>query len=198
MTANRYFAMRHGESIANRQQLVVSHESNALNGYGLTALAAEQVMQSALTTRLKADTIIVSSDYLRAKETADILRTIICAKAKVKLESRLRERDFGEFELGHINAYDKVWHNDELSICDKTMRIESVGSVLTRGLEVITELDQNFNGKDIVIVGHGDVLQILITYYQGFEPKFHRSIASIKNAKIRRLPSLENIQICDY
>ena len=194
MTANRYFVMRHGESIANRKRIIVSHKSNALYDYGLTALGAEQVMQSATHTRLKQGTLIFSSDFLRAKETAEIIHGIICAESNLILDKRLRERNFGDLELEHTNEYENVWRKDELSANQQEKHIESVTSVLDRSLELVNEIEQSVSGKDVLLVGHGDVLQILITFYQGFEPKFHRSIAHIKNAEIRVLSGLQSLR----
>ena len=69
MNNNRFFLMRHGESVANKRGIITSNEDNALNNFGLTNRGAEQVMNAALNTRLDQETIIVSSDYLRARET---------------------------------------------------------------------------------------------------------------------------------
>ena len=55
--------MRHGQSTANKQGLIVSAPDNALNDYGLTLNGANQVLEAALNTRLNTNTIIVSSDY---------------------------------------------------------------------------------------------------------------------------------------
>ena len=188
---NRYYLMRHGESLANRRGLIVSHEKNALDNYGLTAKGAEQVMDAAVKTRLNSDTIIVSSDYLRAKETADIVSSVLPCNQPVTYDTRLRERDFGGWELtDHVN-YETVWQNDVNSPDRTQHRVEPVDKVLARGLSVLTDLEQKHSNKNILLVGHGDVLQILLAHHHNINPRFHRSLSSIGNADIRSLAKLE-------
>lgn len=185
---NRFFIMRHGESIANRKGLIVSEAENAIDEFGLTSLGAEQVMKSALKTRLDEHTKIVSSDYLRARETAEILHGIVCASNEIVFDKRLRERQFGEWELQDHSHYDQVWENDLRSPNRRINGVESVSSVLNRGLSVINDLDTAYSGETILLVGHGDVLQILLTFQHGMEPCFHRTISPLRNAEIRSVP----------
>lgn len=180
--------MRHGESIANRKGLIVSDAANALNDYGLTSLGAEQVMNSALKTRLNEKVKIISSDYLRAKETADIVAKVLCANADPVLEPLLRERDFGTWELMDHANYEDVWQNDATTPEQTFNQVELISQVLTRGLTVIEKLEAQYQGQSILLVGHGDVLQILLAHYNGLDIRFHRTLASIKNAEIRVLP----------
>ncbi len=182
--------MRHGESVANKNGIITSHEDNALNDFGLTNHGAEQVMHTALQTRLNQDALIVSSDYLRAKESAKIMQDIICASLEIRYDKRLRERNFGDLELQNSALYEKVWRQDEVSSNVQLNKVETVNHVLSRVLPLVDELNQTVSNQDVLLVGHGDVLQILLAYYQGLDPKFHRTIAPLKNAELRSLPLL--------
>ena len=95
---NQYFLMRHGESVANRKGIIVSHPLHGLNQYGLTSLGAEQVSESAVNTRLTDQTLIISSDFCRALESANIVLDVLCAAGPVVTDPRLRERNFGRWE----------------------------------------------------------------------------------------------------
>jgi broad specificity phosphatase PhoE len=189
-TKNRYYLMRHGESVANRQGLIVSAPENALNGFGLTNQGSQQVMKAALNTRLDCETIIVSSDYRRALETAEIVKSVIDIAAPIATDSRLRERDFGNYELLEHRYYDDVWQNDISHPGESKNSVESVLDTLARGLETINSLDQRYSDKTILLVGHGDVLQILLAHYHQINPRFHRSLSSLGNADIRSLAKL--------
>ncbi len=188
--SNRYFLMRHGESLANRRGLIISSPENALNNYGLTARGAEQAMQAALSTRLGRDTIIVSSDYQRALETAEIMRSVIDAPAPISTDEYLRERFFGQYERREDDHYQEVWNHDVAHPDDEKNGVESVTATLTRTLQVITRLEHQFNDRSILLVGHGDVLQILLAYHHNIKPRFHRSLCSLGNADIRSLAKL--------
>ena len=50
---------------------------------------------------------ILSSDFSRTFETAKIVANAV--DADVEAEPALRERDFGDFELGPNTAYEAVW-----------------------------------------------------------------------------------------
>jgi probable phosphoglycerate mutase len=187
---NRYYLMRHGESVANVKGLIVSAPNNALRSFGLTNHGSQQVTQAALNTRLDRDTIIVSSDYQRALETAEIVKSVIDTISPISIDSRLRERDFGAYELEDHGHYQDVWQQDLSHPDESTNSVESVMDTLARGLDVIASLDQQHHGKSILLVSHGDVLQILLAHHQNMNPRFHRSLSSLGNADIRSLTKL--------
>jgi len=184
---NKYYLMRHGESIANKQGLIVSSANNAINDYGLTTKGAEQVLKAAFNTRLNKQVIIVSSDYKRAIETANIIHSVLGVENPVVKEPLLRERDFGDWELSDHSNYNDVWQQDLLKPSECVNSVESVKQTLKRGCKVITKLESKYHKETILLVGHGDVLQILFAYYQDIEARFHRSLSCINNADIRSL-----------
>ncbi len=189
--SNRYYLMRHGQSEANRQGIIVSRPENAIDHYGLTTKGAEQVMASALNTRLDRDTIIVSSDYKRAIESARIVKSVIDCQHEIIIDKSLRERDFGNWELKGDEHYASIWHQDVAQPSSSMNGVETVNATLERGLHAIELLETQFNGKKILLVSHGDVLQILLTHYHNINPRFHRSVNSIGNADIRSLTKLD-------
>jgi broad specificity phosphatase PhoE len=67
--------MRHGQSKANLKEIIISHPENGLlEKYGLTELGRQQARQSAASSPLTKDTLILSSDFSRARQTAEIVR----------------------------------------------------------------------------------------------------------------------------
>ena len=93
--------MRHGESTANVEGIIVSTPENGIENYGLTDKGREQVVQSIETAiaekLLDENTRIISSDFKRTYETAEIANQILGGKYLIEPEPRLRERDFGNF-----------------------------------------------------------------------------------------------------
>ncbi|MBC7581680.1 histidine phosphatase family protein [Aeromicrobium sp.] len=95
---NRYYIMRHGQSKANLQQIIVSlPRSDSREDYGLTELGREQVRASIANSSLTADTIIITSGFSRATETSDTVRAVLGA-AEIQVTDKLRERNFGSWE----------------------------------------------------------------------------------------------------
>ncbi|MBS3054839.1 MAG: histidine phosphatase family protein [Candidatus Aenigmarchaeota archaeon] len=81
---NNYFGQRHGQSEANVLGIIISDPAVGIKNYGLSHLGRDQVYKSAKAAResdlLGPKTIIYTSDFLRARETADITTDILNAQ----------------------------------------------------------------------------------------------------------------------
>lgn len=188
---NRYYAMRHGYSEANQRGVIVSHSVNGVGQFGLTALGRGQIAESldqmrASKDRLDDETRIISSDFLRAIETATMVRDRLGIAPDITLDTRLRERDFGELELASNIRYDEVWASDEHDSV-AAFGAESVNAVLSRAWALVTELEKANSGATFLLVSHGDTLQILMTAFMGRKAQEHRRIKHLETAEIRCL-----------
>jgi broad specificity phosphatase PhoE len=184
---NQYYLMRHGESLANQRGIIVSHACNAKDKFGLTPHGSQQVMQAALASQLDQATVIISSDYKRARETAEMVAITLNVDLKIEYNLLLRERDFGDWELQSDQYYDKVWQQDAKDSLLARDGVETVQNVATRTADLLQSLEDRFQDHTILLVGHGDVLQILSTVQQSIDPRFHRSLVAMGNAEIRML-----------
>lgn len=185
---NRYFIIRHGESKANVAGLIVSSPANGVEKYGLSDKGCSQVSNAFIAEkRLAADTVIVSSDFKRTLETAAIAFKCLSASTQVQIEPLLRERYFGEWELGDSKNYEKVWQSDADDPNHTEQGVESVLSVLERLNALLKIVEANYVDKNVLLVSHGDILQMLQTAFDGVEPSKHRSIPHLNTAEIRQL-----------
>jgi len=185
---NRFFAMRHGESEANRLGLIVSGPESGVPGYGLSDTGREQVRLSIVNDRqLDADTLIYSSDFKRAVETARIVHAQLGCHRPVETHEALRERFFGEFDGGDHGYYQQVWEADAREAGHTEHGVEAVTAVMARVTALVRELDRAWQGRRILLVAHGDVLQILQTAFQRQTPERHRALAHLDTADIREL-----------
>ena len=79
---NDFVALRHGQSQANRQQIIVSSPEVAIASYGLTDLGKTQARQAGRTIcqwynkHHHQGLCLVCSDFLRAQQTAEIVEQI--------------------------------------------------------------------------------------------------------------------------
>lgn len=179
--------MRHGQSKANEQNIIVSHPENRLHiDYALSDLGKRQAREAAENSKLTKDTEIYASDFSRAVETAEIVQEIIGAPAIHSTEA-LRERHFGDFEKMHSENYHKVWDVDAVDANHTENNVESVNSVLSRVTKFILDIEEKYSGKDILLVSHGDTLQILQAGFLKVDPKTHHSLSYLKTAEIREL-----------
>jgi len=177
--------MRHGESKANVAGIIISTPENGVKqDYALSELGREQARQSAEKTHLSADTIIFASDFSRARETAEIVAEVIGA-ASPQITPALRERHFGEFEEKSNVHYDDVWAHDAHSGDHTEFGVESVNANVKRTTAFILELEERYADEDILLVSHGDTLQILQTAFDRVDAHTHRSLKHLETAEIR-------------
>jgi len=190
--SNRYFAMRHGHSIGNQQGIIVSHPENGCAGYGLSELGVEQVRASLQQDRLLgAGTIIVSSDFRRALESAAIAQQLLGCAAPIATDIRLRERYFGELELGPDSAYQAVWQQDQKDPDSDFRAVETANQVMARVSALIVELETRYTHASLLLVSHGDALQILQTAFARRGASQHRQLEHLQTAEIRALQLAE-------
>jgi probable phosphoglycerate mutase len=187
---NRYFALRHGESKANVAHILLSHPKEGTVSFGLSPKGKKQVKDSVSKSKkeklLDSDVIIYSSDFLRARETAEIAKKLLGIK-KIKFHKKLRERYFGKLDKTSLDNVKEAWAHDEKNPNHKHKGVESPNKVLKRTLAVIAQLDKKYKDKKILLVSHGDVLQILHTYFSKKPVSRHRHIPHLETAEIREL-----------
>ena len=176
------FLIRHGESLANQEKLIVSDPNHGVDGYGLTSKGREQVQRSLEGSDWDPNSIdaIVSSDFRRARETAEIIATAF--GLTILFDENLRERGFGDFELTTNLNYDLVWQEDQLNPSHHKWGVESVQEVANRMQRVVDRYVGENRG--ILLVSHGDPLQILQTLRSGRPISEHRNMPAIRTAQI--------------
>eukprot|EP00049_Salpingoeca_infusionum_P007521 m.122387 g.122387 ORF g.122387 m.122387 type:complete len:343 (-) comp13730_c0_seq1:385-1413(-) len=190
---NTFYLVRHGESQANQAKLIISG-TEGVTGYGLTAKGKRQARLAGENLRtdlhesnqVEENFVLLSSDFLRAKETAQIIAEAV-GYGTPNFDERLRERYFGELDQGPNNHYHDVWAQDALDSSHTKFAVESCDSVLVRTSGLILELEEKYNGKTFVLVAHGDTLQILQTWFVGCPASQHRDLPSLGTAEIRKM-----------
>ncbi len=184
---NRYYGFRHGESQANVDGIIVSHPEIGTVQYGLSEEGRRQVKASAgKLPGLDGSTVIVSSDFLRAVETAEIIRTMLGVES-VRFDPRLRERFFGEWDGACYLHYADTWKKDEVDPDQEIGGSESANAVRRRMVGVVQDLDREFAGRDVVLVSHGDPLRMLQTAFKGLDTVWNRTIPYFETAGWRFL-----------
>jgi broad specificity phosphatase PhoE len=185
--ANRYHAMRHGQSKANEAGVIVSEIGTDRGGdYGLSEHGLRQVSAAAQACGLPADTVIYASDFSRARQTAEVVREHLGAP-EVTLAEALRERSFGDLEGTPVANYARVWTADGAAGDHGRDGVEPAAAVLDRTTALVADLERRYSGRDILLVSHGDTLQILQAGFLRMDPAKHRSVPHLDTAQIREL-----------
>jgi probable phosphoglycerate mutase len=169
-----------------------------VENYGLTDLGKQQssavakIVKSLCADREKSleDVVIISSDFKRCIETAQTVKESLGLHSDIREEKGLRERYFGEFELGSSSSYAKVYTTDGTDPTKPKNSVETVYSVYERTKSVVESLEKEFNGKILLLVTHGDPLQIMTCYFAGYQPEEHRLLPYPENASLRNLSDM--------
>jgi len=122
------------------------------------------------------------------------------------LETRLRERNFGELNGGSDSRYQDVWDIDISNPTHNEFGVESVYSVVERTTNMVLEIDEELSVTSekkgsppwkCVLVAHGDVLQILQTGFRKMDGSLHRTLPHLETATVRDL-ELSDRGLCGY
>ena len=181
---NRYFGIRHGQAESNTLHIVIGDPRVGVKAYGLTSIGKQQVRYSIpQCLDLDDSCLIYSSDFLRAKETAEITGELIGVD-QIFLEAALRERFFGRFEGTSSAAYDFV-HAAENPEFYSENGVESLESVLDRTTRLVKRLEEDHSGRKIILVSHGDPLFCLEAGFRKAYPIHNNGYFIMGNAEIK-------------
>jgi probable phosphoglycerate mutase len=179
--------MRHGQSRANASGTIVSSiERDQSGDFGLTGLGRDQAAAAARRCGLPASTVTCCSDFARARQTAQIAVAGLGAAPAVIMPA-LRERYFGDLDGGPVSGYERVWAADAVDGTRSVDGAESAAAVLARMTALVARLEEQYPGAVILLVSHGDPLQILQAGLSGLGPARHREVPHLEVAEIRPL-----------
>jgi probable phosphoglycerate mutase len=184
-----FYLLRHGQSEANVQGLIASSPAAAYEGFGLTDVGRSQVRTSLLAALdagiVPRDCHVVSSPLLRARESATIAADVL--GTSVRVDPRLAERGFGQFELKSDEHYARVWSEDRADPAHEDWGVESTRSILDRVTSLMRELHESDDTGTFLLCTHGDVASVLLCATQGLSLTQHRDVGAMGNAEVRRL-----------
>lgn len=182
---NRYLLMRHGHSLANQQGLIISSPERGLAEFGLSPSGHAQLDTLLAEWRWATPSRILHSDFRRTTETAQ--RVARHFGLPLRVEPRLRERHFGDFEGQGDARYAEVWAHDAHDSAHRHAGVEAVTEVAARATALIADLERDLAGETVLLVSHGDTLQILLTALEGEALSRHRQRESLAPASITAL-----------
>ena len=154
----KIFLVRHGEAEQNVLRILSSMSNGAQ--HGLTERGREQIRHVAAGLQMESIEMIFASPLRRTVETAEIISQSL--GLWYALDDRLRETDFGQYAGGPVETFWRTYPREsdriETGISDG---VESFRSVRTRVSEFWQETSTECHGKNIVVISHGDTLQML-------------------------------------
>lgn len=187
-SGNSYFVMRHGQTDHNVRQ---EWNCNINTPDPLTELGVSQVENVAKDFDGDFD-IVITSPYSRTKESARIFLETKGSSVEVVEDARLGEWAVGEeFNGRPFSEYFAVRNTSEDRYGFKTVDGESYIDVLIRAGEFLYDIEQQYQGKKILIVTHGAIARALELHSQGisFSSLYNntRDYKNFENADLRKV-----------
>lgn len=198
-TRNRYWILRHGKSIPNEKGLIVSSlENGVLEEYQLASegvnqarIAGELFQKGLKDANFTLENVrICYSPFARTTHTARTVASVLNLPfdgPQCKVIEELRERYFGPtYELQSHERYPEIWALDEKDPFEKPEEGgESASDVVARLIRAMERMETEFQGCAILVVSHGDPLQMLQTIlYAAKEHKGAESACSDTRSRL--------------
>jgi len=159
---NRLFLVRHGEAEHNVNKIISSSDNSK---FDLTERGVEQIKGVANILKDEKIDLIFSSPFHRTQKTAGIIAEK--TGVEVVIDKRIIEINFGEFDGKSNGELLKVCPTKELRAQNAKFGIESGEEIRVRFEDFLKEINKKYQNKNIVVVSHGDPLQIFYGLTQG-------------------------------
>jgi isoleucyl-tRNA synthetase len=158
---NTYYVMRHGQAENNVENILSSRFDNPHN---LTDQGKKQVKDGVAVFKGKKIDMIISSDFIRTKQTSEIVADAIgLDKTKIIYDPRLREFNAGDFNLKQIKEYHDFIGSFRGGFEKTPAHGENYYDVKRRVGALLYEIDSTYAGKNILFISHETPLWALFS-----------------------------------
>ncbi|MGE4443542.1 MAG: isoleucine--tRNA ligase [Candidatus Altimarinota bacterium] len=187
---NIYY-VRHGRTDNNDNGIVNGGDDDIdLNEFGVEE--TKQLAKQISVSGIKFD-VIVTSPMTRTKHTTEIIKNYLGYEVEVVEDEAFREQSYGEFR-GMTHAEIKAKYgckNDrELTKVYRNNSEENIEKFEQRVIEGYKNVEEKFDGKNVLIISHGGVFRCINKYLNNLEDEVaYYGVSGVKNSKLYKLPS---------
>jgi len=185
-SGNKYFIMRHGEAESNLEFRISSRVEDIDH---LTEEGKKQVLNAVAKLKDEKIDLIISSDFMRTKETVEIVKKELQIKDGHSIfDTRIREINRGDFDGETWKEYygsheEKDWY----SYIPESG--ESCKDVKLRMLNFLYEIEEKYRDKNILIITHEGPIRLLISGMNGSND------VEIREYLVNKIPHFKNAEI---
>jgi isoleucyl-tRNA synthetase len=200
-SGNKYFVMRHGEADNNVASRVSSKFDNPDH---LTAVGRVGVLEASKLLKAEKIDLIISSDFVRTKETAEISAEVLgLAKKQIEYDIRLREVNHGDLNGQPTQVYYDYFKTREEYFTNRLPNGESLMEVKRRMGELLYDLEVKYQNKKILIITHESPSWLLFAVASGADLTQTLTLRGdtadfLKNAEVRKLDFIPLPHNADY
>ncbi len=176
---NKYILLRHGETIYQAKNIKKIYSASDNLHLSLTKKGKKMIEKSARELKNKNIDMIFSSDFYRAKISAEIVAKEL--ELPVIFDKRLREIDMGAFKGKLMSSYENYFSSLYQKFSKKPLKGESRRDVKKRLKSFYNEMNKKYKNKTILVISHGDPIWLMNGIVKGFTEK--KILANISNEK---------------
>lgn len=165
---NKIYLTRHGQDRDNANGILNGHRDEPLTEIGIAQ--TREVAGKIKGAGLKFD-VVLSSPLQKAFKTAEIIAENSGNPAPIK-EDLLIERDFGLMTGRPVSSIletcsPDVMETEHINYFLSPDGAETFPELIDRGKRLLEKINQDYNGKSILLVTHGDIGKMIYCAYYG-------------------------------
>lgn len=163
------YLVRHGQTEENLFRIFQGHMPGVLTSEGI--IQAEMLGEELKKVKLDA---VISSDLQRCIDTT----RLVLGDRKLPWEttSMLREIDWGSWTGLYIKEVDMQHFPDD---------VETEEMLYNRAGRFVEYMKENYEGKQLLVVGHGLINRAVQAHIEGVNLELLRSVPKMANAEVR-------------
>jgi len=148
---NNYLILRHGSAVSNKKGIASSWPEKFHNP--LTKKGKKQIQKLISKLKKKDINLILSSDLLRTKQTAEIISNKLAVE--VKFNECLREIDFGIFNGKLLKQWKDFFRTKKEKFTRKPSKGENYKDLIIRTKKFIKKVEKKYKKKNVLVISHG-------------------------------------------
>lgn len=156
---NRYFILRHGETIYQKENKELTYPWPENPPIKLTREGVKAIESIAKKVKKEHINFIYSSDIFRTRQTANIVAKEL--GLKINLDKRLRDINLGTYHNGLKKDFYQAFPDSKKRFSKGPKNGESWNDVKKRIKSFLKDIEKRYRDKVILIISHGDPLWLL-------------------------------------
>lgn len=189
-SGNKYFVMRHGESENNLDGKI--NTSNEYRVSHLTEKGVNETRTNAENLKNEKIDLIISSPVTRARETAiEVAKILGYDEKNILIEESLTEYKVSKYEGKTWQDYHNDYPNSEENFYKTEEGSETWNELRKRSMDFLYDLENKYQGKNILIVTHGGPAWLMLAGIDGYGAKqtlsMLKDFSYLSNSEIREL-----------
>ncbi|MEK7080668.1 MAG: histidine phosphatase family protein [Patescibacteria group bacterium] len=170
---NKYFLLRHGQTIYQKEGRKVNYEADSPFKLEITEEGREmikkstEILKKTCAEQGQSIDLIFASPFLRAKQSAEIVSKVLGIK-KINYDECLGDINLGEFMGKPMEESSKFYLEGKNKFENRPKGGESWADILKRTKSFLDDVEKKYQGKNILVISHADPIWLMAGVLKGF------------------------------